>query len=156
VNTQGVEAYAADLGLAREPGEDNVALHRRCKAASAQRMLERFKGWNTVTKPAAVAEASSAPTAAMSAQASADWLQRTMAEEAWKMLYPGIAAPVEYGAVVPAPRGYLSVGADGLTLVTVRPAPAAPPPPTHAHPFPARALRPGRQVVGLRVLGDGA
>ena len=127
VNTQGVEAYAADLGLAREPGEDNVALHRRCKAASAQRMLERFKGWNTVTKPAAVAEASSAPTAAMSAQASADWLQQTMAAEVWKLLCPDLPAPA------PPPAAPLS---------------------THARPFPARALRPVVQPVGLRILGD--
>jgi len=84
--------------------------------------------------------------------AALDWLQQTIAEEPRPE-----APPVAYEtAPHPLRSNHLSVGPDGLTLVTVRPAPAAPAPPTHAHPFPARALRPGRQVVGLRVLGDGA
>ena len=56
--------------------------------------------------------------------AALDWLQQTMAAEVWKLLYPGL------------------------------PAPAPPPPATHARPFPARALRPVVQPVGLRILGD--
>ena len=123
-----LDAWAVLWGLARVAGEDDVGLRLRVLAAGCP-ALEAQGGW------AARGTGSPSP----------------LGIRTFRVGDGAVCTPVGgtqlFGGLV------RSVGGSGGPGVCA-PVPAAVPSPTHARPFPARALRPVVQPVGLRILGD--